>query len=51
MRLLADLHAGGATIFMLTHDEACAAVAERRIHMLDGRLSSDPEVERLHSSS
>jgi len=51
MRLLADLHAGGATIFMVTHDEACAAVAERRIHMLDGRLSSDPEVEQLHSSS
>jgi putative ABC transport system ATP-binding protein len=51
MRLLTDLHAGGATIFMVTHDEACAAVAGRRIHMLDGRLSSNPEVERLHPAS
>jgi len=38
IELLAELHDGGATICMVTHDEACARVAERRVDMIDGSL-------------
>jgi putative ABC transport system ATP-binding protein len=38
MNLLRDLHAGGATICMVTHDPRYADVAERTIHLLDGRV-------------
>lgn len=38
MRLLADLHAEGRTIVMVTHDAGVAAYAGRVLHMCDGRL-------------
>jgi putative ABC transport system ATP-binding protein len=38
--LLADLHAEGATIVLITHDEDVAAAAPRRVHVRDGRLVS-----------
>jgi putative ABC transport system ATP-binding protein len=38
MKLLLDLHADGATICMVTHDPRYADIAERTIHLLDGRL-------------
>ncbi|HEX8474384.1 MAG TPA: ABC transporter ATP-binding protein [Pyrinomonadaceae bacterium] len=38
MQLLADLHAGGATICMVTHDPRYARYAERTIHLFDGRI-------------
>ncbi|TDV37761.1 ABC transporter ATP-binding protein [Actinophytocola oryzae] len=37
--LFADLHAEGATIVLITHDEEVAAAAPRRVHVRDGRLS------------
>jgi len=47
MALLADLHKGGATIVMVTHDARFARNADRTIHIFDGRVvqeqvESDP---------
>ena len=38
MDLLKELHAGGATICMVTHDPRYASFADRTIHMFDGRI-------------
>jgi putative ABC transport system ATP-binding protein len=38
MRLLAELHAEGRTLLLVTHDPAVAAQAEYTLHMHDGRL-------------
>jgi putative ABC transport system ATP-binding protein len=38
MELLRDLHRGGATICMVTHDPRYAAHADRTIHLFDGRI-------------
>jgi putative ABC transport system ATP-binding protein len=38
MELLRDLHRGGATICMVTHDARYASHAERTIHLFDGRV-------------
>jgi putative ABC transport system ATP-binding protein len=47
MQLLAELHRGGATIVMVTHDARFARNAGRTIHIFDGRVvqeqvESDP---------
>src|ERR1043165_1287634 len=41
MNLLKELHAGGATICMVTHDERFARHAERAVHLLDGQIVED----------
>jgi putative ABC transport system ATP-binding protein len=41
LTLLDDLHAGGATIAVITHDQAIAARMPRRVEMLDGRIVAD----------
>ena len=38
MELLADLHRGGATVCMVTHDPRYAQHADRGIHLFDGRV-------------
>jgi putative ABC transport system ATP-binding protein len=38
MELLRELHRGGATICMVTHDARYAAHADRSIHLFDGRV-------------
>jgi putative ABC transport system ATP-binding protein len=38
MNLLSDLHRGGATICMVTHDPRFARHAGREIHLFDGRI-------------
>jgi putative ABC transport system ATP-binding protein len=38
MELLRELHKGGATICMVTHDARYASHAERTIHLFDGRV-------------
>jgi putative ABC transport system ATP-binding protein len=43
MRLIRDLHGLGATILMITHDEAIADQLPRRIRLLDGRIVSDTD--------
>ena len=41
MELLRELHRGGATICMVTHDPRFAKHAERTIHLFDGRIVED----------
>jgi putative ABC transport system ATP-binding protein len=38
MELLRDLHRGGATICMVTHDPRYERFADRNIHLFDGRI-------------
>ena len=38
MTLLQELHRGGATICMVTHDQRYARHADREIHLFDGRV-------------
>jgi putative ABC transport system ATP-binding protein len=38
MELLRELHRGGATICMVTHDPRYALYADRTIHLFDGRI-------------
>jgi putative ABC transport system ATP-binding protein len=38
MQLLEELHRGGATICMVTHDPRYARHAERAVHLFDGRI-------------
>jgi putative ABC transport system ATP-binding protein len=38
MELLRELHRGGATICMVTHDPRYAAHADRSVHLFDGRI-------------
>ena len=46
MELLRELHQGGATICMVTHDPRYARHAQRNIHLFDGRIVDEPmEVE------
>ena len=49
MVLLEQIHAGGTTIVMVTHDPDLAKRAERNIHLIDGRVSTqevaDPQEE------
>ena len=42
MDLLAELHAAGATICMVTHDPRYARHAQRGIHLFDGRVDEEP---------
>jgi putative ABC transport system ATP-binding protein len=41
MELLRELHQGGATICMVTHDPRYATYADREVHLYDGRLVTD----------
>ena len=41
LELLHELHAGGATIAVITHDRDLAAGLPRRVEMLDGRIVKD----------
>jgi len=41
LALLHELHAGGATIAVITHDHAIAAGLPRQVEMLDGRIVKD----------
>ena len=44
MKLLKELHAGGATICMVTHDERFAQHADRTVHLFDGRVVEDSRI-------
>jgi len=41
MALLKELHSGGATICMVTHDTHFAEHADRTVHLFDGRVVED----------
>jgi putative ABC transport system ATP-binding protein len=44
MDLLRELHRGGATICMVTHDPRYATFADRAIHLFDGRVVKEETV-------
>jgi putative ABC transport system ATP-binding protein len=46
MELLRELHRGGATICIVTHDPRYARHADRIIHLFDGRVVEEEEVEK-----
>jgi putative ABC transport system ATP-binding protein len=41
MELLRELHRGGSTICMVTHDERFARHADRSVHLFDGRVMEE----------
>ncbi len=43
MDLLRELHSGGATICIVTHDPRYAAYADRTIHLFDGRVVEEKQ--------
>jgi putative ABC transport system ATP-binding protein len=45
MELLRELHKGGATICMVTHDQRFARHADRTIHLFDGRVVEETTAE------
>ncbi len=45
MQLLQELHQGGATICMVTHDPRYERHADRSIHLFDGRVVEDQALE------
>lgn len=44
MNIFHELHAAGNTIVVITHDPDVAAQAERRIHILDGKVTEEEVV-------
>ena len=47
MQLLQELHRGGATIAMVTHDARYARHADRTIHLFDGRIVEENVAEAV----
>ena len=43
MELIHELHRGGATICMVTHDPRYARHADRSIHLFDGRVVEEQD--------
>jgi putative ABC transport system ATP-binding protein len=43
MELMRELHRGGATICMVTHDPRYAKYADREIHLFDGRIVEESQ--------
>jgi putative ABC transport system ATP-binding protein len=41
MMLLQELHRGGATLCMVTHDQRYASHADREIHLFDGQITEE----------
>ena len=48
MQLLQELHRGGATICMVTHDPRYARHADRSIHLFDGRIVEENVAEAIY---
>ena len=51
MELLEEIHRGGATIVMVTHDPELAARAQRSVHVIDGQAVDISEEPRFHATS
>ncbi len=47
MELLQELHREGATICMVTHDPRFAAHAQREVHLFDGKVVAEEELQKL----
>ncbi|ASA22518.1 ABC transporter ATP-binding protein [Paenibacillus donghaensis] len=51
MEILADIHASGTTLLLVTHDAKVAARAERVLYMLDGSIAAEHRLGRCGESS
>jgi|SRR6202166_341145 len=47
MELMQELHRDGATICMVTHDSRFAKHAQREVHLFDGKVAVEGELEKL----
>src|SRR6266487_1295327 len=47
MELLSNLHHDGATICMVTHDPRFAKHAQREVHLFDGKVVAEEELQKL----
>ena len=47
MELLKELHDEGATICMVTHDSRFAKQAQRELHLFDGKVVSEQQLQKL----
>jgi putative ABC transport system ATP-binding protein len=47
MDLMRELHRGGATICMVTHDARYAELAQRKVRLFDGRVVDEETFDRL----
>ena len=47
MALLDELHQGGATLCMVTHDARYAELAQRKVRLFDGRMVDEETYDRL----
>ncbi len=47
MELLSELHREGATICMVTHDPRFAKHAQREVHLFDGKVVAEEELQKL----
>jgi putative ABC transport system ATP-binding protein len=47
MSLLDELHRGGATLCMVTHDARYAELAQRKVRLFDGRMVDEETYDRL----
>ncbi|MBI3746092.1 MAG: macrolide ABC transporter permease/ATP-binding protein MacB, partial [Chloroflexi bacterium] len=51
MGLFRRLHASGRTVIVVTHDPRVANLAERQIHLLDGRIVLDAPTDQVRSGA
>jgi putative ABC transport system ATP-binding protein len=51
MRLFARLHEAGRTVIVVTHDPRVADLADRQIHLLDGRIVRDAPTEHIRAGA
>jgi putative ABC transport system ATP-binding protein len=45
MQMFSELHAGGATVCIATHDPRWLTQAQRHIYLFDGRVADRPVTE------
>jgi putative ABC transport system ATP-binding protein len=50
MELLKELHGEGATICMVTHDPRYAGIADRTVHLVDGRIVQETMTARAEAT-
>jgi putative ABC transport system ATP-binding protein len=49
MTLFGRLHASGRTVIVVTHDPRVADMAQRQVHLLDGRILLDASTAEIHA--
>ena len=50
LQILKDLHSGGRTVILITHDDKIAEQAYRIIRILDGKIESDRKNDKILES-